>query len=79
MGINERIVWSIDDLQVDVRQEGKEEVKVCTINFEDNTITFHRPVEIDTIKQIYYHYDDISKATSRGMAPVDDNEDEPPF
>ena len=69
----EKIVWSIDDLQVTVKQKVSEEVKQCTINFEDNSITFHRPVDIDVLKQIVHNYDDISRTTSQGMAPVDDD------
>ena len=69
----EKIVWSIDDLQVVVKQKISEEVQQCTINFEDNSITFHRPVDIDVLKQIVTNYDSISKATAQGMAPVDDD------
>ena len=73
----EKIVWSIDDLQVDVKQKVTEEVKQCSINYEAHLITFHRPVTIEVLRQIVHNYEDITRATSQGMRPVDD--DNPPF
>jgi len=82
MSKTNKIMWNCDDLQVKVTQEVTEDTKVCTINFEDcGTVTFHRPVDIETLQQIVNHYSDISKAVSQGMAPIEQeySEDDLPF
>ena len=75
----EKIIFTVNDLQADVKQNITEEVKVCSIDFKNDRITFHRAVDFDTLKQLYYNYDDISRTVSKGMGPVDDGYDIPTY
>ena len=76
MTSKEKCVWKHDDLVARIETTVRKEV--CEVMFTEHAVKFLEPVvDIGVLKEIVYHWEEMSKVNAMGMRPVDDDEDIP--